>query len=204
MESLTSKYKWKLDHKQGICTGKSSQCAIEVDDWVGSSQRLADRLMLSSQDHLPQMSMFGKKTHEWMEPNLNLGASPSSATPSEIGIRSCPPPSPEIWMVSTLPWSFVILVPCLESARNTLNLLLSSDLLLSSGVEVDLVSLGELGKKPVLTLTLKIPAPNSGTAIAVKGMLSSTSFEEVSTLHIYYDGATVIQSLWKSKDLVQF
>lgn len=204
MASPTAKDNWKQDHKQGSSTGKFSLSAQDLDDWAGSRKFLATEFMQSCQDPQPPTNTSGSKTQEWMEHSSSLAENLSNVTVNETGNPYWPPQSPEIWRVSTLPWSFVILVPCLESARNILNLLLSNDLFLSSGVAVDLANQDEPGMKPALMLILKIREANSGTAIVVKNMLLSMNLEEVSTLPIFYDGVTDIQSLWKSRDLLLF
>jgi len=55
------------------------------------------------------------------------------------------------------------------------------------------------GTKPEWKVIVKIHGQNSGVATALKNMLSSTNFVEVSTYLTSCDGWIATQSVWRSK-----
>lgn len=75
-----------------------------------------------------------------------------------------------------------------------------SELFQYFGVELELGSHVEPGKKRVWKLTLKTPTANFGMVTKVTDMLSLMNFAEESQSVTYLDGSIGIQSLWKSKD----
>lgn len=84
----------------------------------------------------------------------------------------------------------------LRTIRNRLRL---SELAMYSGVQLELASLGVLGKRRHLRLTLRIHEQNSGMGIMVKNLLSSMNLEAELTLDTSYDGWTATQSVWRLK-----
>ena len=121
-------------------------------------------------------------------------------TTQNIGRKYGTPPKSEIMTTYHTMLEFRITGPCEQSVLTTHNLLLWNDLVWSSGARLALENLDELGKKPELTLTLKIPEANSSVVMTVKSILSLMNFVEVSTSDTCLDGLIVTQSLWKSRD----
>lgn len=97
-------------------------------------------------------------------------------------------------------YEFSITELCEQSGLTLLHQLEWSELVKYSGVLLELVNQGELGKKLEWKLTLKIPTRSFGAVIQTRNMLSSMNLEEVSRLATYYDGWTATQSWWKLKD----
>jgi hypothetical protein len=79
-----------------------------------------------------------------------------------------------------------------------------NEMLLSSGVRLELGSPDERGMKLAWTLTVKTLVPSSGVAIRMNQILWLMNFVEVSTLPIFFGGWTVILSEWKLRDLQEF
>jgi hypothetical protein len=96
-------------------------------------------------------------------------------------------------------YEFVVIIRSEKSALTTMHQLQWSAAALSIGATLELASQGLLGMKPVWTLTLKIPIPNTGAVTEVSNMLSSTNFVAVSMSHTYSAGWIVIRSQWKLK-----
>jgi len=93
-----------------------------------------------------------------------------------------------------------IIVACPLSLLTMQSLLESSRRFMFFTEQLVQESLVGPGKKPLLVLTAKTHAPNGGTDIVVRRMLSSMSSEELSTSPTFCDGSTVIRSVWSARD----
>lgn len=96
-------------------------------------------------------------------------------------------------------FEFRVIAPSARLGQTLLNHCQLSGLSKYTGDSLALANHDWPGKKPVLTLTLKIPVPNFGAVIEIMNMLSSMNSVEESTLRTCYDGLTVILSLWRLK-----
>lgn len=147
----------------------------------------------------PHRTMSGKKTPELMEPSSYLESSPLTETPQSTGRRSGSLPQREIlWRYPRIS-EYKVIARCERLLQTLRNQLEWSELAGCSGVELGLASRGELGKKQVCMLTLRIRYPSSGVATMVNQMLSSMNFGEQSRSRTFSDGWTDIRSTWRSK-----
>jgi len=97
------------------------------------------------------------------------------------------------WMISRVISWYAITGISSESIKIILKLLEWNARLSVIGVQQEWANLEEPGKKPGLTLILKIRGVNSGMDIEVKNTLCLMNFEEESTLVMYSDGLTDIR-----------
>lgn len=148
-----------------------------------------------------QRNMYGRRQPLSKERDSRLVGNRSEETPQRTGMRFWNRLREENLMRSPVTYKFVIIGrygPLLQTLRSQLE---SSKRFMCFMEQPELESLNEPGKKLVQVLTLKIHERNGGTGIKVRKMLLSMSFAELSMSHIYLDGLTVTQCVWKEKDL---
>jgi len=182
------------------CTGKSSwRCARKVL-FRQSRQPLETDSMPSYHEVNPQTTTSGRTRPQLSEPALNLGNGHSNGTIPRTGMQS------GLWQhqATSLPYQhryeYRATTRSEASALIIRNQLEWSELAMYSGVELALVSHGQLGRPPVWTLILKIRTRSSGVDTLARTLLLSTNLEEELTSVTYCDGLTDTLSLWKLKD----
>jgi len=111
------------------------------------------------------------------------------------------PQKPGTLTPSQLKYDFNVIGRSVQLLQILTDLSQWNDLRAFTGAELAPVSPSALLKKQGLIATLKIPAPSSGVAIAVRSMLLSMNFEVQSTSLICYAGSIDIPLSWRSKDL---
>jgi len=159
-----------------------------------------DRSTPNSDDRKPQKTMSGKSSPESLVPNSSWEPSPFVGTHQKTGMPFGLQQLQMTFFPSQPQLEYRLTELSEESALTTRAQLLWNDFATSSGARLELASREGRGKKPRWMLTLKIPEPSGGADTAVRQMLSSMNFEEVSTLATSSVGSTVIQSWWKSKE----
>jgi len=173
-----------------------------------SSERCGERLAEASLEKGTGSSLEAqrpKNTCSKMLPrlrdlDLSLEASRSDATQATTGTKSRILPKEETSNRYPRMFTFGITARLRKSLQHLRSLLLWNEKCLCSGVSQVLVRAEGLGKKPVWTLILRIPAPSGGVATEVKKLLLSMNSEEISGSPIFYDGWTVIQSWWRLRE----
>jgi len=183
---------------EDISIGKSSS-PLESSKVFQQSEDCLDQFMRSLPDLVQQENMFGKKTPQFKEQDLNLESNPFQDVPPLNGIKSGNLLKEEILMRSPHRYVFKVIELSEQSMQTLRNQLEWSDSALYFGVKLELVSRGVLGMKQEWMLILKIPGPSFGAVTEVKKMLLSMNFEEVSMSRTSYDGWIDIQLLWKLK-----
>lgn len=181
-----------------MCTGNCLSSPTKQEDSHGLSLPSAMDVIGNSPDQKLLTPTYGRKRPGSVI-SSNSESDQSDETVSETGMQFGRWPSLADMMRSTNQFWFHIIVQSDVSLKTTFNHLLSLEQFLSFGEELVLESQGAPGTKLGWTLTVKTLEQNSGTAIAVRNMLSSTNFVEQSTYPIYLDGLTVTLSTWKLK-----
>lgn len=160
----------------------------------------------SYQDRRLRQSMYGRKTPESKEPNLNLVQDHFVGTPRPIGIKFGNLPNPVTSLPSQQMYEWSITGPLDQLLQTLTSQWVLKEFVTSSGVPPALVNLAEPGMKPDWTLTLRTLEPSSGvdiryilTYVRVNNVLSLTNFEAELISLIFYDGLTGIRFVWKSK-----
>lgn len=167
--------------------------------WPRSGKSLVTP-MPNSPDPKQQETMSIKKTPEWKAQPSNSGSYRSTVESQPTGMKYENSPLPEPLQAFPVTYLYVITMHCEELAQTTYDQLVWSELFQYFGVELELGSHVEPGKKRVWKLTLKTPTANFGMVTKVTDMLSLMNFAEESQSVTYLDGSIGIQSLWKSKD----
>lgn len=94
-------------------------------------------------------------------------------------------------------YAYCIIAPFDQLLQTMTGLLELKNKFLYIGVSLVLESHAEHGPKAALTLIARIHARSSGVDMEVKDMLFWTSFEEELMPPTFFDGLTVIPSVWK-------
>lgn len=185
----------------GSSTGSSSSTVPESSPFDPFASSLGHGIMNSPGQRL-RKSTFGRKLLESKEHNSNSAIDPFDATVPTTGSLFGPPPSPEILAVFPRTCEYVVTLHCEPSARSFYFQLAWSELVTSTGAELELASLEKPGTTPVWKVTLRIQEQNSGVAIAVRRMLSSMNFVEESIYPMSCGGWIDTRFELKSRDLV--
>lgn len=185
-----------------IYIGKSSFAQTRKEDCDGLRTPLVQPATPSCPEVKRPNSMFLKRTPESPIRNLNLGENPLKEIPKKIGKRFGRWPKPVIMKKLIRQYEFVIIELSELSVQTLRDQLEWSELAAYTGVELVLASRGQLGKKLDWELTVRIQTLNFGAVIAVKKMLSSMSFVEISRYQTSCDGLIDTRVVWKSKDQV--
>lgn len=189
--------------KEDLSIGKYV-CPSKAKEASNRSVTFSDPFMPSFQEATPPPSMSGKKTPESPEPNLNWERNQSNATANKIGTPYGNMPLKDNYFRSPVQYELRVIGLCEQLVQTMQNQLEWSELASYTGVQQELVRVGDLGKKQAWTLTLKIRTQNSGAGTLAKAMLLSMNFVVVSTYRTCCDGLIVTQQLWKSKEAVSY
>lgn len=146
-------------------------------------------------------NMCGRSTPESKAPSLNSGKDRFKGTRRSTGIEYGMPPKQEILWKSLPIYVFKVIGLSDKLAQTMRSQLEWSELAMCSGVELELASRGKLGLLREWELILKIRGQSSGVATKAKKMLLSMNSVEVSISHTCSGGWTVIQSLWKLREV---
>lgn len=188
---------------QGFCTGKYSQSLLNAE--VQNSNPFLDQnATLNYQDQSMQTPMYGKKTQGSQTLNSNLDQDHSSVTQLLIGTAYEHPLFLGTLLMYPVMFSFVVTTNYEASVRTIYDHSQWRENAMYSGVQLELESHEEHGSKLEWTLSLKIREPNSGTVTKVTNMLCAMNFEEELTSLTCCSGLIVIQSSWKSRDLLSY
>lgn len=146
-------------------------------------------------------NMCGRSTPESKAPSLNSGKDRFKGTRRSTGIEFGKLPKQEILWKSLPMYAFKVTGLSDKLVQTMRSQLEWSELAMCSGVELELASRGKLGLLREWELILKIRGQSSGVATKAKAMLLSMNFVEVSISHTCSGGWTVIQSLWRLKEV---
>lgn len=190
------------DMSQGTYTTNSSQDSNQSNQGSQSDQS-SDHTSVSSQSPKRRKTTSGKKIQPstLLTGDLNWGNVPSTVTIPKTGTLLSTLLNVDVWMKSQRMSTYIAIGISLSSAKILCDLLRCQEDVMFTGVAVALVNLVQPGKKPVLALFLRTPERSIGTAIVIKGTLSSMNFEAVSTLPTFSSGLIHTPALWKRKDL---
>lgn len=201
-ESLGSVDNVRSGPPPGMSTGRLWSLSQRNDQSPVLGKYLAADLMPNSPVANVLPSTSGKKKPGSPVRSLSTESDRSDETNEPIGNKYGSAPSGEITNRFRRIYEFVVIVRSEKSAMTTMHRLQWSAAAMSIGATLELGSQGLLGMKPVWTLTLRIPIPNSGVLTEVSGMLSSMSFVVASMSHTYSGGWIAIRSVWRLKEEV--
>jgi len=149
-----------------------------------------------------QKNMSGKTRLPSMELDLNWGEDLYNEIEQMTGMQSENQPRKGEWKISPVTFMFDITFHSELLLRTVLRQILWREPVMFSGDLLELERVEEPGKRQEWRLTLRIREPNGGVVTRVRRMLSLMNLEEELTSPICYDGLTVIQSVWKRRDLL--
>ena len=174
-----SEDKPKKEVKLDTDTGKSWSRGRRKNPSENVNPFLVSEDTMNSLDPKQQRTTSGRKTRALRGHNLNMDLDPSQETPSQIGTKYGPPPSPVTWKQSR-PISEFAITELSSRSHLIINQFQSwSESVPFFMAELEQVNPGVPGKKPVQTLILRIHEPNSGVVMMVSQTLSLMNFEEV-------------------------
>lgn len=178
----------------------SSSWAFDTKDRLGFCNDCIQDVMPNLLDQRLQKNTWSKRIQEFQNHSLNTEPNDIRGIRNTIGIKYGNSLQEETYCPSLLQYVFHLTVPCFKSLLTIATHFRKLDPARYTGVRLEQVSRGELGKKQEHLLILRILGPNSGVAIAVKNMLLLMNFEEELMWDICSDGWTDIHVTWKSKD----
>lgn len=143
--------------KPRMSTGRSFAPSLRKSPSSRSRSVSAQTDTSSLVDPMLQAPMFGKTPPLSLAPDLNLDRNQLTPPPKLTGKLFGHLQKPEIWKQSRPMLEYFVTDLCEESMRTIRDQLVWSEVVAYSGVELGLVSRGQLGNKPVWTLILKVP-----------------------------------------------
>jgi len=166
----------------------------------GSELILEQGTTTSQPDQAMPTPTCGKMKHQLPALDSNLDESFFEETLQSIGMRYWLMQRREILEKFPLTYKFAIIGHSEQLLQTITDQLASKKQLMCFMDEPVLEKVGELGRKPVFSLILKIHGANGGTGTKVKKMLLSMNSEELLTFPTYSDGWIGTLSVWNVKD----